>query len=125
MLHIFFQNRARIIHRSISKVFGYKFDLVVSNPPYVVNRDIRCLSDDIKRYEPRSALDGGNDGLDVIRKVIYKSKYLLKNKGLLAIEIGNGQYDKVSKILGKSNFVEYKKEYDYKNNVRCILSSKY
>ena len=61
------QNRTKLLHRPIDKVFTYKFDLIVSNPPYVINRDIKRLSDDIKRYEPRSALDGGNDGLDVIR----------------------------------------------------------
>ena len=60
------QNRAKLFHKPICKVFGYKFDLIVSNPPYVVNRDIRRLSEDIKRYEPRSALDGGNDGLDAV-----------------------------------------------------------
>ena len=72
------QNRAKLLHRSISKIFNYKFDLIVSNPPYIIKREIKHLSEDISRYEPRSALDGGNDGLDVIRKVIYKSKYILK-----------------------------------------------
>ena len=50
------------------------------------------------------ALDGGNDGLDVIKKVIYKAKYILKINGTLALEIGNEQYKKVSKILIKNNF---------------------
>ena len=65
------------------------------------------MSDDVKNFEPKLALDGGKDGLDVIKKVIYKSKYILKSKGLLALEIGNDQYLKVSQIL-KSNFFRTK-----------------
>ena len=117
------QNRAKIMHRSISKVFRYKFDLVVSNPPYVVKRDIRCLSDDIKRYEPKFALDGGNDGLDVIRKVIYKSKSILKSNGILALEIGTGQQEDVIRMLNDNKFKLKKTIKDYQNNIRCIFST--
>ena len=117
------QNRAKIMHRPISKVFGYKFDLVVSNPPYVVNRDIRHLLDDIKRYEPRTALDGGNDGLDVIRKVIYKSKSILKSNGILALEVGTGQHKDVVKMLNYNKFKIKKTIKDYKSNIRCIFST--
>ena len=62
---------------------------------------MKNLSEDIKKYEPRMALDGGKDGLDLIKKVIYKSKEILKIKGMLALEIGNEQNYKVSKILTK------------------------
>ena len=117
------QNRAKLLHRPISKVFGYKFDLVVSNPPYIAKRDIKRLSDDIKRYEPRSALDGGNDGLDVIRKVIYKSKSILKSNGILALEIGTGQCKDVIRILNDNKFKLKKTIKDYKNNIRCIFST--
>ena len=68
------------------------------------------------------ALDGGNDGLDVIRKVIYKSQSILKNNGTLALEIGNEQYIKVSKILKKNNFKILKYIKDYKENIRCLIS---
>ena len=60
---------------------------------------------DIKHFEPKIALDGGNDGLDVIRKVIYKSRKILKLMDA-RLEIGNGQYKKVSQILKKNKFIE-------------------
>ena len=78
--------------------FG-KYDLIVSNPPYIKNLSFRNMDDEIVKYEPKIALDGGNDGLDVIKKVIYKSKYILKINGMLALEIGNEQIKKVSNIF--------------------------
>ena len=117
------QNRVKLLHKPIDKVIGYKFDLIVSNPPYVEKREINRLSQDIKSYEPRSALDGGNDGLDVIRKVIYKSKHILKSNGILALEIGNGQYKEVIKMLSDNNFKLKEKVKDYQSNVRCIFST--
>jgi len=82
---------------------------------------IKNLSEDIKKYEPRMALDGGNDGVDLIKKVIYKSRDILKIKGTLALEIGNEQIKKVSKILIENNFRIRNVIKDYKNNVRCVL----
>ncbi len=116
-------NRVRFYNKSFENLFFNRFDLIVSNPPYVKKKDIKNLSDDIKKYEPRMALDGGNDGLDLIRKVIYKSKDILKIKGLLALEIGNEQIKKVSKILIDNNFRTKHVIKDYKNNVRCVLAS--
>jgi release factor glutamine methyltransferase len=69
------------------------------------------------------ALDGGNDGLDLIRKVIYKSNEILKIKGMLALEIGNEQIKKVSKILIDNNFKIKHVIKDYGNNVRCVLAN--
>jgi len=60
-------HRVKFLNKSFSNVFGKKYDLIVSNPPYIKRNDIKNLSDDIKRYEPRMALDGGNDGLDLIK----------------------------------------------------------
>ena len=69
------------------------------------------------------ALDGGNDGLDLIKKIIYKSRKILKINGTLAIEIGNGQIKKVSKILTNNNFRIKRVIKDYKNNIRCVLAN--
>ena len=116
-------NKIRFIKKSLSEIYNYKFDLVVSNPPYIITKDIRNLEDDIKKFEPKLALDGGNDGLDVIKKVIYKSKSILKLKGMLALEIGHGQFKKVSKILRTNKFrIRYIVK-DYQENIRCILSN--
>ena len=119
-----------LINRSNFKVFDLskfsigKYDLIVSNPPYIPSKDIKNLSKDIINYEPKTAIDGGLDGLDLIKKVIYKSNHLLKTQGLLVIEIGFGQYLKVSGLLQRFGFREIAKEYDYNRNVRCIISTK-
>ena len=115
--------RVKFLNKSYMNIFSKKFDLIVSNPPYIGSKDIKNLSDDIKRHEPRIALDGGNDGLDLIKKVIYKSKYILKTKGTLALEIGNEQFIKVSKILIDNNFRIKNVVKDYKTNVRCVFAN--
>ena len=115
--------RASLKCRSIDTIYNKKFDLIVSNPPYIVKREINQLSEDIKKFEPQKALDGGHDGLDVIRKVIYKSKNILKLNGILALEIGRGQDYSVSNILRLNGFREIKKIKDYRDNVRCIFST--
>ena len=114
--------RIKFLHKPFEELYGKKFDLIVSNPPYIKRKDIKNLSDDIKKYEPKMALDGGNDGLDLIKKIIYKSKKILKINGTLALEIGNEQIDKVSKILIDNKFrINYVIK-DYKNNIRCVIA---
>ena len=115
-------NRAKFLNRSVDDIRNNKFDLVVSNPPYIKRAELKNLDEDIKSFEPLLALDGGNDGLDVIRKVIYKAKEILKANGRLALEIGNEQVLQVSKILEKNNFrIEYIVN-DYKDNIRSLIS---
>jgi len=119
-----------MFHRSKFKVFDIskfnvgKYDLIASNPPYIPSNDIKNLSKDITNYEPLVALNGGLDGLDLIKKVIYKSNRLLKKNGLLAIEIGFNQYLKVSSVLRQYGFREMSRQCDYRQNVRCIISTK-
>ena len=116
------KNNIKFLNRSLSNFYHKKFDLIVSNPPYIRTRDIKNLDRSIKYYEPKIALDGGNDGLDVIKKVIYKSREILKVNGSLALEIGNGQLRKVSTLLLKNLYrIEYNIK-DYKNNTRCIVA---
>ena len=115
-------NRAKFLRMCFSNFYQKKFDLIVSNPPYVKRSVIKNLDGGIKLFEPKIALDGGNDGLDLIRKVIYKAKYILKIKGLLSLEIGNEQLKEVSKILKRNNLRVEHIVSDYKDNVRSIIS---
>ena len=117
------KNKIKFFHKSLDSKFYQKFDLIVSNPPYIKKSEIKNLQEDVRKFEPRIALDGGNDGLDLIKKVIYKSKYILKVKGMLALEIGNEQFNKVSKILKKNNFKIEHIIKDYKDNIRGIIST--
>ena len=121
-LNLFHQSKFKVF--DISKFNVGKYDLIVSNPPYIPSKDIKNLSKDIINYEPLVALNGGLDGLDLIRKVIYKSSSLLKKNGLLAIEIGFNQYLKVSSLLRQYGFREISRQCDYNHNVRCIISTK-
>ena len=116
-------HKAKFYKKSLAQIYNHKFDLIVSNPPYIDRKNIKNLDDDIKKFEPKLALDGGNDGLDVIKKVIYKSGSILKFKGMLALEIGNGQFKKVSKILEGNKFKTRYLVRDYQENIRCILST--
>ena len=121
-LNLFYRSKFKVI--DLNKFNIGKYDLIVSNPPYIPSKDIKNLSKDITNYEPLTALNGGSDGLDLIKKVIYKSNHLLKRNGLLVIEIGFNQYRKIADILKRNKFREISKEFDYKSNVRCIISTK-
>ena len=117
-------NRTKLKVIDLKNFYSTKYDLIVSNPPYIPFKDLKNLSKDIRNFEPLVALNGGNDGLDIIKKVIYKSECLLKKNGTLAIEIGNNQYSKVVRLLKNNNYREIGKEIDYNNNVRCIITTK-
>ena len=114
-------HRIKFYKRDVDNFYNDKYDLIISNPPYINKHKIKYLDSII--YEPRIALDGGLDGLEVIRKVISKSKYLLKINGKLILEIGYDQKYKVINFLKKNNFFINKIIKDYGNNTRCIVST--
>ena len=121
-LKLFYRSKFKVI--DLDKFNIGKYDLIISNPPYIPSRDIKNLSKDITNFEPLIALDGGIDGLDLIKKVIYKSNHLLKRGGLLALEVGYKGYKRISNILRYNGYRELSKECDYNHNVRCIISTK-
>ena len=98
-----------------------KFDIIISNPPYIETATIEELSTEVKN-EPKIALDGGKDGLEFYRKIAKKSKDYLKENGYLALEIGYNQMDSVCEILEKNNFKILKKVKDFSNNDRVIVA---
>ena len=115
-------DRIKFYKRDVDNFCNDKYDLIISNPPYINKHKIKYL--DTIVYEPKIALDGGLDGLEVIKKVISKSKNLLKTNGKLILEIGYDQKYKVTKFLKEKNFFTNKIIKDYGKNIRCIVSTK-
>ena len=116
-------NRLRLFKSNIDNFNTGKYDLIVSNPPYIKKSNLKCLEKDIG-FEPKQALDGGLDGLSEIRKVIIKSSELIKRSGHFIIEIGFDQKNKVKKILRDKGFYIKKSVKDLSNHDRCIVSIK-
>jgi len=116
-------NRLRLFKSNIDNFNTGKYDLIVSNPPYIKKSNLKCLEKDIG-FEPKKALDGGIDGLSEIRKVIIKSSELIKRSGHFIIEIGFDQKNKVKKILRDNGFYIKKTIKDLSNHDRCIVSIK-
>ena len=114
-------DRIKFYKRDVDNFYNDKYDLVISNPPYIKKHKIKYLG--TISYEPKIALDGGLDGLEVIRKVIIKSKNLLKLNGKLILEIGYDQKYKVINFLKEKKFFINKIIKDYGNNSRCIVST--
>ena len=117
-------NRAKFYVSDIDKFFLGKYDIVVSNPPYIDTSKIKYLEKDVSKFEPRLALDGGVDGFSEIVKVVGKTKDLIKKNGLFILEIGFKQKEKVIKILNKKGFYIKKIIKDYAGIDRCIISYK-
>ena len=115
-------DRIKFYKRDVDNFYNDKYDLIISNPPYIIKHKIKYLG--TINYEPKIALDGGLDGLEIIKKVISKSKYLLKTNGKLILEIGYDQKYKVINFLKEKSFFINKIIKDYGNNDRCIVSTK-
>jgi len=101
-----------------------QFDAVVSNPPYIPTRRIDLLEPEVRIYEPRQALDGGEDGLDAYRRLLPGAYTLLRNKGFVACEIGQGQSEEVSRIARESGFDQIDIVRDLASIERVVIARK-
>ena len=117
-------NRVKIMKSDIDNFNYGKYDLIISNPPYISRLNLKYLESDVVDFEPKLALDGGLDGLSAIKKVVNKSSKLLKKNGKLILEIGFDQKNKVKDILKNKRFYINKILKDLANNDRCVVSTK-
>ncbi|MDC1344121.1 peptide chain release factor N(5)-glutamine methyltransferase [Pelagibacteraceae bacterium] len=117
-------NRVKFFHSSVDNFNNGKYDIVVSNPPYIEQLSLKYLEKDVVNFEPKLALSGGFDGFSKIRKVINKTGILIKKNGKFILEIGFNQKNKVIKILKEEGFYVNNAIKDYGNNDRCIISTK-
>ena len=117
-------NRTKIFKTDVDNFNYGKYDLIISNPPYIKKLDLKYLERDVINFEPKLALNGGLDGTSEISKVIKKSSELIKKKGKLILEISFDQKEKVKKLLINKGFYINKILKDYAQNDRCIISTK-
>ncbi len=116
--------RLKLYKSDVDKFSLGKYDLIISNPPYINKCNIKYLEKDVAKFEPKLALDGGLDGLSEIRKVINKSSELIKKKGKFILEIGFDQKNKVINLLKRKGFYINSVLKDLSNKDRCIISTK-
>ena len=117
-------NRVDFYHSDVDKFLFGKYDLIISNPPYIKKMDLKYLDKDIKAYEPTQALDGGKCGFSKIEKVVNKASTLIKKNGKFVLEIGFDQKNKTLGILKNNGFFINKVVKDYGKNDRCIICTK-
>ncbi len=118
------ENKINFINIDIDKYKSCNYDLIISNPPYINRVDLNRLDDDIKFHEPMLALSGGCDGFRDLKKVIVKSRKLLKINGKLILEIGHSQKNQCSKILFENGYYINQISKDLSGKDRCIVSTK-
>ena len=118
------KNRVRLFKSDIDKFSNGKYDLIISNPPYIKKLDLRYLDKDVLNFEPKLALNGGLDGISEIRKIIKKSSELIKVGGKLILEIAYNQKKEVKQLLRKQGFYINSVIKDLAKNDRCIISTK-
>ena len=121
-LHL--ENRVKFIKTDVDNFCHGKYDLIISNPPYINSNRIKYLEKDVKNFEPKLALDGGLDGTFKILKIIEKASTLLKCNGKLILEIGYDQKIRIMRLLKKKGFYINNIIKDYTKNDRCIISTK-
>ena len=117
-------SKLKLFKSNVDKFNIGKYDLIISNPPYIKNFNIKYLEKDVAKFEPKLALDGGLDGLSAIRKVIKKSSELIKKNSKFVLEIGFDQKNKVIRLLKKEGFYINSINKDLANNDRCIICTK-
>ena len=117
-------NRIKFYKSSVDNFFKDKYDLIVSNPPYISRLKIKYLDKDILGFEPIQALEGGINGFNVFSKIVKKSSRLLKIGGKLVLEIGFDQKFEMLKLLNKNNFFVNKIVKDYGGRDRCVICTK-
>ena len=117
-------NRVKFYNSDVDNFENGKYDMVVSNPPYIEFNNLKYLEKDVVNFEPKLALSGGFDGFSEIRKVIKNAADLIKINGKLIIEIGFNQKSKALELLKKNGFYINKTLKDYGKNDRCIISTK-
>jgi release factor glutamine methyltransferase len=103
-------------------VKGLRFDLIVSNPPYIRTEDIPGLQREISEWEPRGALDGGPDGLEFYRKIFGEAPVHLRERGVIAVELGFGQAPDVRKIAEDSGFQKIAVKKDFAGIERILIA---
>ncbi len=118
------ENKIKFFNINIDKFNSNKYDLIISNPPYINKVDLSRLDEDVRLHEPRSALYGGVTGFEEIKKVIEKSSKLIRYSGKLIVEIGEKQKKYILKILLKNGFYINKICKDFSGKERCLVSTK-
>ena len=118
------KNRVKFFKSDIDNFNLGKYDLIVSNPPYIKFNKLKELENNVIRYEPIIALNGGLDGTSEIRKVINTASKLIKINGKFLIEIAFDQKNKVIELIKRKGFFINKIIKDYSNKDRCIVSTK-
>jgi release factor glutamine methyltransferase len=107
------------LYEGLQTPFG-GFDLIVSNPPYIPTGDLAGLAADVRAFEPRHALDGGPDGLDLLRRVIDGAPAFLVPGGALAVEVGAGEAAAVADVFAARGFVDVVRTRDYGRIERVV-----
>jgi release factor glutamine methyltransferase len=116
------QNRLKLLKSNLFEALNSseKFDLIISNPPYIASIEIEDLEPEVKIYEPKTALDGGLDGLDFYRKIAAAAENFLQPKAKIILEIGYNQHQEITKIFTEKNFILTASELDLSGVVRVL-----
>ena len=101
--------------------FSGKFDMIISNPPYIPESEISTLATEVKKYDPLRALSGGKDGLQFYRKLAEESRLFLKPHGMIAVEIGKSQEKDVIALFSENGFELKKTRKDLNGILRALL----